>query len=141
MPIDPTVFAQLAAAAYRNVSDFNVILAPAGWEQIATYPAEEQGSDSRITGFSAAAYRGPGGEIVIAYAGTNVDSVFGNDWLLANYPAALGVFSPQVVQAAQFYWSVLNRPDVGVANKARISVTGHSLGGGRAQIPGGDGAG
>jgi acetyl esterase/lipase len=42
------------------------------------------------------------------------------------------VFSPQVVQAAQFYWSVLNRPDVGVANKARISVSGHSLGGGLA---------
>lgn len=32
MAIDPKVLAQLAAAAYRHVSDFNRILAPAGWE-------------------------------------------------------------------------------------------------------------
>jgi hypothetical protein len=133
MNLDSKVLAQLSAAAYRNVSDFNRIIAPAGWTEIGTYPASGP-SDDPLTGFSAAAYRGPNQEIVIAFAGTNVDSMLDNDWLQANAPAALGWYSPQVVQAAEFYWQVLNRPDVGLANKSRIAFTGHSLGGGLASL-------
>ena len=133
MSVDSIVLAQLAASAYRHVTERNRILAPTGWTQLATYPASGP-SDDPLSGFSAVAFRGPGGEIVIAYAGTNVDSVLDNDWLLANAPAALGYYSPQVAQAAQFYWEVLNRPDVGLANKSRVTLTGHSLGGGLASL-------
>ena len=129
MPVDTSVVAQLAASAYRNATERNRIAPPVGWTEIATYPANGA-SDGWITGFSASAYRGPGGEIVIAYAGS--DNV--NDWALANGPAATGFYSPQVVQAAQFYWQVLNRPDVGVANKNKVTFTGHSLGGGLASL-------
>jgi Ca2+-binding RTX toxin-like protein len=133
MAIQPEVLAQLAAAAYRDASDENRIVAPAGWTEIATYPGSGP-SDDPVTGFSAVAYRGPDGDIVIAYAGTNVDSVLDNDWLKANAPAALGLYSQQVTQAAEFYWQVLSRPDVGIANKGWITFTGHSLGGGLASL-------
>ncbi len=117
----------------ERASDCNRIAAPPGWTQIAASPSSGP-SDDPITGFSAVAYRGPGGAIVIAYAGTNVESKLDNDWLQANVPAALGAYSPQVLQAAQFYWQVLNRPDVGLANKGQITFTGHSLGGGLASL-------
>ena len=39
MTIDQGILAQLAAAAYRNASDFNRIVAPAGCNQIATHSA------------------------------------------------------------------------------------------------------
>lgn len=100
MTVDDKVLAQLAAAAYRNVSDRNRITAPValGWSEIARYPASGA-SDDPITGFSATAYRRPDGQIVIAYCGTNVNPPLGNDWLLANAPAATGRYSPQVEQA------------------------------------------
>jgi hypothetical protein len=101
MSVEHSVLAQLAGSAYGNVTERNKVLAPIGWTQIATYPSSGP-SDDPITGFSAVAYRGPGGAIVIAYAGTNVESKLDNDWLQANVPAALGAYSPQVLQAAQF---------------------------------------
>jgi len=120
MPVDSNILAQLSASAYRNVTERNRIGPPAGWTEIATYPASGP-SDDPVTGFSAAAFRGPRDEIVIAFAGTNVESLLDNDWLQANAPAALGMYSSQVAQAAEFYWQVLSRPDVGLANKGRIS--------------------
>jgi hypothetical protein len=54
MTIDAATLAQLAAAAYRNVFVVNRILAPSGWEEIATYPASVP-SDDPTTGLSAAA--------------------------------------------------------------------------------------
>jgi hypothetical protein len=92
MPVDPAILAHLSASAYRNVTERNRIFAPAGWEQIATFPASGP-SDDPVTGFSAAAYRGPGGEIVIAYAGTNRGYV--RDFAFGNVAAALGEYSPQ----------------------------------------------
>ncbi len=117
MTIDAATVAQLAFAAYRNIFVVNRSLAPSGWEEIATYPASGPSDDPK-TGFSAAAYRGPGGQIVIAYCGTNVNPPLGNDWLLANAPAATGRYSPQVEQAAEFYWSVHEARSL-----ARISVS------------------
>ena len=81
MVIEQSVLAQLAAAAYRNSGEENRILPPAGWQVVLEYPAGGQTSGDG-SGFSAAAYRGPGGEIVIAYTGTN-------DW--KDWPAARSV--------------------------------------------------
>jgi hypothetical protein len=130
MTASDIVLAQLAAAAYRETSPQNRLTPPSAWTQIAAYPEEAQTSGGAFTGFSATAYRGPGGEIVIAYAGTKD----WQDWAAGNLPAATGSFSAQVVQAAQFYWSVLSRPDVGLGNKDQSSFTGHSLGGGLASL-------
>ena len=38
MTVDSSVLAQLAASAYRNVTERNRIAPPVGWTQIATYP-------------------------------------------------------------------------------------------------------
>ena len=130
MSVPSVVLAQLAAAAYRETSDENRIEPPADWNLIVAYPDAAQTAGGTFTGFSAAAYRGPGGEIVIAYTGTKD----WKDWPAGSFPAAMGAFSPQVVQAAQFYWAVLNRPDVGLGKKDQITFTGHSLGGGLASL-------
>jgi hypothetical protein len=99
MPVSQVVLAQLAAAAYRETSTQNRIEPPADWSLIVAYPEAAQTTGGALTGFSAAAYRGPGGEIVIAYTGTKD----WKDWPAGNLPAATGTVSPQVVQAAQFY--------------------------------------
>jgi hypothetical protein len=81
MTIAQMIYAQLAAAAYRDTSRQNRIDPPAGWQVVLEYPAGGQTTGDG-GGFSAAAYRGPGGEIVIAYTGTN-------DW--KDWPAARSV--------------------------------------------------
>lgn len=101
MTVDPKVLAQLAAAAYRNASDEDRMAALTGWTQIASYPASGP-SDGPSSGFSATAYRGPGGDIVIAFAGTNVESVLDYEMLPANAPVAVGAYSPRVFRATQF---------------------------------------
>ena len=132
MPVDVNTLARLSAAAYRHVADENVIRESPDWTRIAIAPADGSYSDDPRTGFSAAAYKNAAGDVVIAFAGTNSDLPLGIDWVRANYPAATGYRSPQVEQAAQFYWQVLN--SIGVANKSRITFTGHSLGGGLAGL-------
>ena len=135
MSMDVNVPAELSAAAYRHVSELNLIVTPAGWTRIAISPDADYSDDPR-TGFSAAAYlHRETGEVVIADTGTNSDLPFGVDWWRANIPAALGLFSPQVRQAAEFYWQVLNLPQVRLTNKHRISFTGHSFGGGAGAAP------
>ena len=62
MSVPNEVLAQLAAAAYRETSDENRIDPPAGWTQIAAYPDAAQTSGDAFTGFSAAAFRGPGSD-------------------------------------------------------------------------------
>ena len=136
MTVDSKILAQLATAAYRNSRERNRIFAPSGWQEIATFPATGP-ADDPVTGFSAAAYRNAAGDIVISYTGTNPEEfrVFpplGNDWLLANAPAALGLYSPQVIQAAQFYWGC-SQP-CGRRSSQPITFTGHSLGGGLASL-------
>jgi len=124
MTVSTQILAQLATAAYRDASAQNRLDPPAGWTQIAAVPAEGPTLGTPWTGFSASAYRSGSGEIVIAYTGTKGVK----DWPIGNIPAALGLPSPQVVQAAEFYWSV--KQQFG----DNIVFTGHSLGGGLASL-------
>ena len=62
--------AQLAAAAYRQTSAVNRIQPPANWTLLRSEP-EDQQTSGNFLGFSASAYRGPGGQVVIAFTGTN----------------------------------------------------------------------
>jgi len=88
-----------------------------GWTQLVW-----QSDD--VLGFSAGAYRN-GGEVVIAYAGTNETL----DWLSGN-SAALGLPAAQVFDAMRFYLDVkAANPDA-----TSFSFTGHSLGGGLASL-------
>lgn len=82
------------------------------------------------TGFMARAYREIStGRVIIAYAGTTEESSM--DWYAGNVPAAAGLPSPQVIEAARFYMDVLNSP---YGQSGTISFTGHSLGGGLASL-------
>ena len=95
-----------------------------GWTEVARFPGGDI-PDDPATGFSAAAYK-KGNEIVIAFAGTNE---LIKDFSIANVPAGLGLFSPQVAQAMTFALDVmLDNPG------ASISFTGHSLGSGLAYL-------
>ena len=123
MPVDHNLLAQLAAAAYRHTSLANRIPAPNGWIEVAAYPA---GSPTIGDGWglSVSAFRGPGNQIVIAYTGTND----WKDWPGGNVPAGLGIYSPQVQRALEFYVEV--RRTFGTD----ITFTGHSLGAGLASL-------
>ena len=58
MTIAQMIYAQLAAAAYRDTSRQNRIDPPAGWQVVLEYPAGSQTTGDG-SGFSASAYRGP----------------------------------------------------------------------------------
>lgn len=101
-----------------NRSDSNKINNMNGWSEVIRL------ADEALTGFSAGAYM-KGGEIVIAFAGTNEskwkDTVFGS------IPGAMGLLPAQTAEAARLVASVMkNYPG------ASISFAGHSLGGGLA---------
>ncbi len=112
-------FVQISGRVYAR-TDENTMFVPLGWEQL------DWLRDDPVTGFSAGVYSN-GTEIVIGFTGTNEGQVA--DFLLGNIPAALGLSSAQVVQAAALVIKVMREhPDVG------ISFTGHSLGGGLAAV-------
>lgn len=83
---------------------------PEGWRVLS---GEESHSGENVkwfgSGFSARAYR-KGNEIVISYAGTETDDkgFFGfnhgsaQDFFRANFPLAVGAYSPQAYQAVLF---------------------------------------
>jgi len=100
---------------------------PDGWTVLTEAGTRYSQADTP-TGFSATAYEGPGGEVVIAFAGTN-ESQFA-DYLFGNGPAASGkIVSPQILEALRFTADVMAaRPG------AQLSFTGHSLGGGLASV-------
>lgn len=77
-------YALLALRVYNTEPDVRGPL-PSGWSVI-----QELADDA--VGFSAGAYL-KGGEIVIAFTGTNDQSL---DWEYGNLPAGLGVVSKQV---------------------------------------------
>ncbi len=84
-------------------------------------------------GFSARVYKGPGGQIVISYAGTDVSSKTGfvADFLSGNVPLATGLYGAQALEAAKLYLQV--KADPALAGSP-ITFTGHSLGGGLASL-------
>ena len=128
-------YALLAADSYRDArSDArNEAPIPPGWTELKDYAISGSGTGAVLSGagFSARVYRGPGGDIVISYAGTQFGgSGIGQagDWLSGNMPLAIGLYGQQAMAAAELYQKV--RAEQG----NNISFTGHSLGGGVAAM-------
>jgi hypothetical protein len=136
---EPAEFALMAAASYWDVrgSDdgdlarSNRAPIPPGWISLSQYDIKGSGGVS-WNGFSARVFKGPTGEIVISYAGTEFgpgraltgtvpDFLFGNS-------LASGVYATQAMLAAQLYQKV--KAEQG----SSITFTGHSLGGGLASL-------
>lgn len=131
MTISISAYALLAANSYGLLSmvrsEINTLSLPPGegWTPIKV-------TTDPVTGFMAAAYQDANGEIVIAYAGTTAeDENKWGDWWSGNVPAAAGLPSPQVCEAARFYMDVISMPS---AAGCPTSFTGHSLGGGLASL-------
>ena len=128
-------YALLAGGSYDDIrlrSD-NRSPIPPGWTELTGYAVSGSGGNASYagSGFSARVYRGPGGEIVISYAGTEFNPGSAGmtmDFLAGNLPLAAGLFSPQALAAAELYQHVL--ADLGT----NITFTGHSLGGGLAAM-------
>ena len=106
-------------AYYDNRSALNRTPAPEGWNLYSRYP------NDAATGFEAVAFQ-RGTEIVIAYAGTD-QSV---DWF-ANGGLAFGGGAEQLRQAAEYYLEIK-----AVNPNAKVTLVGHSLGGGLASLIG-----
>lgn len=94
-------YAVLSSLVYNDVRQGdNDVAFPEieGWSQI-DYSSNVDG-----LGFTAGAYR-KGDDVVIAFKGTDTDTILNGttDWLGGNIPAALGMGSPQIIQAALYY--------------------------------------
>ena len=118
--------ALMAGASYISTrSDKNKFPVPAGWSIV---PSSHFNDIS--TGFEAVAFqRGTGAntEIVISYAGTDSDDLTGD--VAADLALGAGLASEQLLQAAEYYLQIKAiNPD------AKITLTGHSLGGGLASL-------
>jgi trimeric autotransporter adhesin len=134
-----TIYALLAAAAYEDARFFalNRSPIPPGWRQLSEFDVSGSGSNASWTGsgFTGRVFQGPGGQIVIAYAGTEfrLDQAGGvTDFISGNVPLAAGLYGEQGYQAALLYQRVQAR----FGASADIAFTGHSLGGGLAGLMG-----
>lgn len=130
-------YALLAAGSYDDIRTLllNRAPIPPDWTELTAYAVNGSGANATYTssGFSAKVYQGPGGEIVISYAGTEFNpgsSGMTMDFVAGNLPLAAGFFSPQALAAAELYQRV--KADLG----NNITFTGHSLGGGLAAMMG-----
>jgi hypothetical protein len=123
-------YALMAGAAYASTRAVdNQIPAPEDW-----YRVDQRIDDT--SGFEAYAFGNAptlaaSTEIVIAYAGTNPNSLLDPDWL-ANAGLATGTGSDQLVRASRFYLDIQG----GTSSSTTITLTGHSLGGGLAALVG-----
>lgn len=118
MTIDIALALMAGRAYYDTRADINRFPVPDGWT--------EKLHEAKPCGFEAVSFQ-RGDEIVISYAGT-YDKSFGD--LAADL--ALGVFgvsSTQLYEATEYYMQV--RAD---NSNAKITLTGHSLGGGLASL-------
>ncbi|GMV68050.1 MAG: hypothetical protein AMXMBFR76_04890 [Pseudomonadota bacterium] len=115
-------YALMAGAVYISTrAKINQLSAPNGWEKV-TIPQDSYVSDPD-SGFEAIAFYNTANpnKIVIAYAGTDPNSLLDPDWL-ANAGLATGAGSDQLVQASEYYLAIKAAyPDA--------TITGHSLGG------------
>jgi len=120
-----TEYALMAGYAYRTTrSQINSIPAPEGWTPFFPVPDPSTAANFPATsGFEAVAFQNTANpnKIVIAYAGTDPNSLLDPDWL-ANAGLATGAGSDQLVQASEYYLAIKAAyPDA--------TITGHSLGG------------
>jgi hypothetical protein len=120
-------YALLAADSYRDARRVarNYAPIPLGWTELKDYAISGSGEGATLSGagFSARVYRGPSGEIVISYAGTQFGgSGVGQtgDWGSGNAPLALGFYGQQAMAAAELYQKV--RSELG----SNIFFTGHN---------------
>ena len=128
-------YALLSADSYRDTrrSEENYAPLPQGMTELTQYAVSGSGTTADLAGFgfSARVYRDASGEIIISYAGTqfggSASGQFG-DWVAGNLPLAVGLFSPQALEAAKLYQRV--KAEQG----DNITFTGHSLGGGLAAL-------
>jgi len=126
MTISTLEYALMAGASYRSTrDDINRIPYPADWQPVSGGLDWKIGTD----GFEARAFI-KGSEIVISYAGTYFDGLFGGDDVAADLALGNGITSSQLLQAAQYYLDVKKN----AASNAHITFTGHSLGGGLAAL-------
>ena len=116
--ISDNEYAQFSVAAYPR-TEANLIPAPVGWS---VKPA----TNTSTSGFAAAVFE-KGNEIVISFTGTNEKGLV--DFTLGNVPGFLGGFSAQILEAMALYSEIRK-----INSDARISFTGHSLGGGLASL-------
>ncbi len=121
---DKIDLALMAGRAYQSTrnEDANWFPVPDGWTEL----RHIEGSD----GFEAVSFQ-RGDEIVISYAGTYSKDYEGD--FLADAGLALGLGSAQLNQAADYYLQIK------AANpnpNTKITLTGHSLGGGLAALIG-----
>jgi RTX calcium-binding nonapeptide repeat (4 copies)/Lipase (class 3) len=118
--------ASLAGASYNdNRAAINRFPVPQGWALYSSVPSDLQ------TGFEARTFQS-GSEIVISYAGTDFSTPnpLAPD-MRANNALGTGAWSPQLLQAAEYYLQVkAANPSV------PVTLTGHSLGGGLAALVG-----
>lgn len=114
--LDVNTYAALAGDVYNNSG------APEGWTRLSV-------SEDPKNGFYAAAYKKDGSnEIVVVYRGTNESIFAGTDWN-SNAQIGAGLRPDQYNNARAFYDAVKQQ-----SGGATISLTGHSLGGGLAQL-------
>jgi Ca2+-binding RTX toxin-like protein len=128
----PATYALLAAASYADIrtDPRNQAPIPSGWTELTQYARSGSGTGTTANGgFSAKVFKGPGGEVVISFAGTEISLVGGtSDFVNGNIPLARGGASSQAYQAALLYQQVKKEQG------PNITFTGHSLGGGLASV-------
>ena len=121
--IDNITYALMAGDAYISTrADKNQFPIPDGWTEFF-----HQSLDS---GFEAVTFTN-GTDIVISYAGTYDNDIFGD--VAADIALGTGLLSAQLFQAAEYYMKV--KADNSTADfTPNITLTGHSLGGGLASL-------
>lgn len=122
-------YALMAGRAYltNRPEKANQFPAPEGWAEFLHVPDAQTPEFPVTAGFEAIAFRrlSDPNEIVISYTGTN-----GPGDIHADLTIAAGKFSEQLMQAALYYLDIK-----ALAPKdAKITFTGHSLGGGLAAL-------
>jgi pimeloyl-ACP methyl ester carboxylesterase len=130
---DLLTYALLSGRVYPSTRENRIALpTTSDWKEV------QPPQNHFITGFAAGVYKKvttdettneTTTEVVIAFAGT--DELMLQDYLAGNIPAGLGLPAAQVVQAVRLVSSVMEEYK---DQDVKITLTGHSLGGGLASL-------